>query len=74
VTVAVGQLRPTAEGASEPLTVRHDDVTVQVPATSPEHAVTFEHETLVPPLPLDDEPPLPPPAPVVPPWPPPAPL
>ncbi|HEX5270612.1 MAG TPA: hypothetical protein VFW33_09010, partial [Gemmataceae bacterium] len=36
------QPAPTTDGSSVPLTVRHDDVTIQVPTTLPPQAVTFE--------------------------------
>src|SRR5262245_46801906 len=66
VTAGAGQFRPASARSRLPLTRRHDEVTVQVPATSPPQAETLEQEPLAPPLPE----PLPPvPAPVPPPVP-----
>lgn len=58
------QPAPTTEGSSVPLTVRHDDVTVQVPTKLPPQAVTFEHEAPEPPLPEAPPAPIAPPPPV----------
>jgi hypothetical protein len=68
VTGAVGQPAPTSDRSNVPLTVRHDDITVQAPATSPPQAVTLGQPPPAPALEL-------PPAPVAPalPEPPPAP-
>jgi hypothetical protein len=54
--------RPANETSRFPLNFRHEDVTVQVPTTSPPQAVTSEHAPPPPPDPL-----LVPPAPVGPP-------
>jgi hypothetical protein len=49
------------------LSVRQDELTVQVPTTLPPQAVPFGHETPLPPVPLPPAPVLLPPVPVVPP-------
>jgi hypothetical protein len=65
VTDADEQAAPTDDKSKSPLTVRHDDNTVQVPTTSPPQASTLEQE--LPPLPvlppelLPELPPEPPP-------------
>jgi hypothetical protein len=50
VTGAAEQLRPAAEGFSEPVTARHDEDTFQVPTTLPPQGVTLEQDAS-PPLP-----------------------
>src|SRR3954447_20326320 len=50
VTGAVGQPAPTSVRSSEPLTVRHDDATVQAPTTLPPHDMALGQG--VPPLPV----------------------
>jgi hypothetical protein len=50
VTDADEQAAPTDDKSKSPLTVRHDDDTVQVPTTSPPQASTLEQE--LPPLPV----------------------
>jgi hypothetical protein len=67
VTGADGQPAPTSVRSSEPLTVRHDDATVQAPTMLPPHAVTLGQGA--PPLPVPAVPvvaalPEPPPEPV----------
>jgi len=54
--VQVRGSRPSQDGSTLPFTVRHEDITFQVPTTLPPQAVTSAHD-----------PPVPPPAPVVPP-------
>src|SRR3569832_736483 len=51
VTGAVGQPAPTSERSRLPLTVRHDELTVQAPTTLPPQALTSEHEVPAPPVP-----------------------
>src|SRR5678810_258311 len=51
VTGVDGQPAPTSDRSRSPLTVRHDDVTVQVPTTSPPHADTLAQEPPAPPRP-----------------------
>jgi hypothetical protein len=56
------QPAPTTDGSSVPLTVRQDEVTVQVPTTLPPQAVTFEQDAPAPPdaeIPPPAAPPLP---------------
>jgi hypothetical protein len=58
VTWGDGQVVPRKfDRSSWPVTVRHDDVTSQVPTTSPPHAASFEQDPPAPPLP--ELPPLP---------------
>src|SRR5450432_1202291 len=56
VTGAVAQPAPTSIRSRLPLTLRHDDVTFQVPTTLPPQAVTLEQDAAAPPAP---EPPAP---------------
>src|SRR5689334_17958093 len=67
VTGAVGQPAPTSDRSREPLTVRQDDATVQLPTTSPPHAVTSGHDAPPPLPPVPALPPVPvdPPSPVL---------
>jgi hypothetical protein len=50
-TGADGHPAPTDAKSSSPATFKHDDVTVQVPSTSPPHGATLEQEPVAPPLP-----------------------
>src|SRR5450631_1634735 len=69
VTGADEQPAPTSEGSRLPLTFMHEDVTVQVPTTSPPQAVTFEQAAPAPPVPEIPPVPTAPPLPGVPPVP-----
>jgi len=61
--------RPAQFGSTDPLTVRHEDFTVQTPTTLPAQAVPFGQEAPppVPPLPLLPPDPTAPPVPLLPP-------
>ena len=71
VTGADGHPAPTDAKSRSPVTLRHDDVTVQDPTTSPPHGATLEQAPAAPPLPerppVATAPPLPelPPLPVL---------
>jgi hypothetical protein len=54
--------RPSHAGSTLPFTVKHDDITVQVPTTLPPQAVTFWQDE-PPPVPPLDVPPVPGPVP-----------
>lgn len=51
MTGADGHPAPTSDRSRAPLTVKHDDVTVQVPTTLPPQGAPFEHDPPAPPPP-----------------------